>query len=146
MSLRRTLAIGFLLMALTPAAARADGLLVPFAGVNFGGDAGETFSDGTDANRLDWGVSFAWFGGGVFGFEGGHWIQSRFLRQERRRRQQRAVPHGERPARGSIRGQKGFGIRPVRPGRHRGPKSDLESFDKLVGFDDSEAPGTLVAA
>src|SRR5580765_1865432 len=70
MFLRRTLAIGLLLMALTPAAARADGLLVPFAGVNFGGNAGETFGNGVDAKRLDWGVSFAWMGGGVFGFEG----------------------------------------------------------------------------
>ena len=39
-------------------------------GVNFGGDAGQTFGDGADAKRFDWGVSFAWMGGGVFGFEG----------------------------------------------------------------------------
>ena len=42
MCFRRTLAIGLFLMALTPAAARADGLITPFAGVNFGGNAGET--------------------------------------------------------------------------------------------------------
>ena len=70
MSFRRTLALGFFLMTLTPAAARADGLLVPFGGVNFGGDAGESLGDGVDAKRANWGVSFGWMGGGVFGFEG----------------------------------------------------------------------------
>ena len=70
MCFRRTLAIGFFLMALTPAAARADGFIVPFAGVNFGGNAGESLGEGADAKRLDWGVSLAWMGGGVFGFEG----------------------------------------------------------------------------
>src|SRR5512134_4082033 len=69
MLIRRTVAIGFALMLLTPAGARADGLIVPFAGVNFGGDAGETFGDAVDASRFDWGASFAWMGGGVFGLE-----------------------------------------------------------------------------
>ena len=139
MSLRRTLAIGFLLMALTPAAARADGLLVPFAGVNFGGNAGESFGDGTDADRFDWGVSFAWFGGGVFGFEGDIGYSPDF--------------YGKNDVGGSsvlslmgnvligvpFGGQQGFGIRPFGLVGIGVLKSDLESFDELAGFDDSEA-------
>ena len=70
MCFRRTLAIGFLMMALTPAAARADGFITPFLGVNFGGDAGQTLSSGSDAERYNWGASFGWMGGGVFGVEG----------------------------------------------------------------------------
>ena len=50
--------------------ARADGLIIPFIGVNFGGDSGAEFGDAADASRFNWGASFAWMGGGVFGFEG----------------------------------------------------------------------------
>jgi hypothetical protein len=72
MSLRRTLAIGLCLMALTPAGARADGLLIPFAGFNFGGDAGQTLGGGADAKRFD-STEVAWnFGGGLMVFFGTH--------------------------------------------------------------------------
>ena len=138
MSFRRALAIGFLLLALTPAAARADGLLVPFAGVNFGGNAGETFGNGVDAKRLDWGVSFAWMGGGVFGFEGDIGYSPDF--------------YGKNDAGGSsvlslmgnvllgvpFGGQQGFGVRPFGLVGIGVLKSDLESFTELVGFDDTE--------
>jgi len=138
MSLRRTLALGLLLMALTPAAARADGLLVPFAGVNFGGNAGETFSNGADAKRFDWGVSFAWMGGGVFGFEGDIGYSPDF--------------YGKNDVGGSsvlslagnlligvpFGGQQGFGVRPFGLVGIGLLRSDLESFDELVGIDNSE--------
>src|SRR6476660_7501640 len=112
MSFGRTLAVGCFLLTLLPGAARADGLIVPFAGVNFGGDAGQTIGDGTDAKRFDWGVSFAWMGGGVIGFEGDVGYSPDF--------------YGKGDAGGSsvlsltgnvllgvpLGGQKGFGIRP----------------------------------
>lgn len=66
----RTLIMAVLLCGLSPAAARADGFLVPFIGWNFGGDAGGEFGDAVDASRLNWGASLAWMGGGVIGFEG----------------------------------------------------------------------------
>jgi hypothetical protein len=59
-----------LLIAFVPAAARADGIIVPFFGVNFGGDSGTELFDAADASQFNWGASFAWMGGGVFGVEG----------------------------------------------------------------------------
>ena len=49
----RTLAAGLLLLALAPTAARADGLITPFWGRNFGGDAGSELSDAVDASRFE---------------------------------------------------------------------------------------------
>ena len=69
MTLRRALGAALLLVALTPAAARADGMIIPFVGWNFGGDSGKDFSNAVDADQLNWGVSFTWMGGGVFGVE-----------------------------------------------------------------------------
>ena len=71
MSLRRTFVAAVLfLMTLVAAPARADVLLIPFFGVNFGGDAGRDFSDSFDASQFSWGVSIAAMGAGVFGVEG----------------------------------------------------------------------------
>jgi Outer membrane protein beta-barrel domain len=67
-----TRAIGTALIAilLAPVPARADTLLIPFFGVNFGGDSGTELSEAFDTSQFNWGVSFAFMGGGVFGFEG----------------------------------------------------------------------------
>ena len=70
MSLRRTLAFALLLGAAAPAPARADGMFIPFIGVNFGGSAGRRpIADAIESERVDWGASLAWMGAGVFGFE-----------------------------------------------------------------------------
>lgn len=69
MSFRRTLALALLVGSIAPATARADVLLIPFIGVNFGGNSGKELSDAIDAGRLDWGASFAYMGAGVLGFE-----------------------------------------------------------------------------
>jgi opacity protein-like surface antigen len=69
MSLRRSLLMTALLAILAPASARADGLLIPFLGVNFGGNSGKELSDAIDAKRFDWGVSLAYMGAGVVGLE-----------------------------------------------------------------------------
>ena len=69
MSLTRTLALSLLVGLVAPAAARADGLFVPFIGVNFGGNSGRALSAAIDAERLDWGMSLAYMGGGVLGLE-----------------------------------------------------------------------------
>ena len=67
-----TRAIGTALVAimLAPAAAGADTLLIPFFGVNSGGDSGTEFSEAFDTSQFDWGASITWMGGGVFGVEG----------------------------------------------------------------------------
>ena len=69
MSFRRVLLLTGLLATLAPASARADGLLIPFLGVNFGGNSGKELSDAIDAKRFDWGVSLAYMGAGVLGLE-----------------------------------------------------------------------------
>jgi opacity protein-like surface antigen len=69
MSLRPTLALSLLLGVVTPAPARADGMIVPFIGVHFAGNAGREVSRAIDAERINWGGSFAFMGGGVLGLE-----------------------------------------------------------------------------
>jgi len=138
MSFGRMLAAAFLLVALTPAAARADGFIIPFYGVNFGGDAGQSLGDAVDAKRVDWGASFAWMGGGVFGLEGDIGYSPDF--------------YGKNDIGGSsvlslmgnlllgipFGGQSGFGFRPYGLVGLGVLRSDLESFSELVGLDNSE--------
>jgi len=69
MSFPRTLAAALLFGCLAPVSARADVLIVPFIGANFAGNSGRELSRAIDAERLDWGASFAFMGGGVLGFE-----------------------------------------------------------------------------
>ena len=66
MRFRRTLTLGLLLGVGAPAPALADGLIVPFIGVNFAGNSGRQFSRAIDAKRLDWGASFAFMGAGYW--------------------------------------------------------------------------------
>src|SRR5262245_6474338 len=70
MPFTRTFALAVLLGVVTPAAARADGLIVPFVGVNFGGNSGRELSAAIDAERFNWGVSVSYMGAGVLGIEG----------------------------------------------------------------------------
>ena len=70
MSFHRILVMSLLLSGLTPGVARADFLIIPFFGVNFGGESDTEASDALDASQYNWGVSFAWMGAGVFGVEG----------------------------------------------------------------------------
>ncbi len=69
MSRTRTFVLALILLAGIPARARADGLVIPFFGVNFGGTSGRQISNAIDAERFDWGVSFAFMGAGVIGLE-----------------------------------------------------------------------------
>jgi Outer membrane protein beta-barrel domain len=66
----RVSAIALIAIMIAPMPARADILLIPFFGVNFGGDSGQEISEAFDSSQYDWGASIAFMGGGVFGFEG----------------------------------------------------------------------------
>ena len=66
----RVIATALVAITLVPVPARADILLIPFFGVNAGGDAGKTISTSFDSGQFNWGASLAFMGGGVFGFEG----------------------------------------------------------------------------
>ena len=63
------LVLGLLLAMAVPATARADGMIIPFAGVNFAGNSGKEIANAIDAKRFDWGVSLAYMGGGILGLE-----------------------------------------------------------------------------
>jgi opacity protein-like surface antigen len=62
--------VGVLAVLLAPLPAKADGLIIPFVGVNFAGDSGKEISTALDSKRFNWGASIAYMGGGVFGLEG----------------------------------------------------------------------------
>jgi len=66
----RTICTALVAIMLVPLPARADTLLIPFFGVNFGGDSGKEFSEAFDTSQYNWGASITFMGGGVFGIEG----------------------------------------------------------------------------
>jgi opacity protein-like surface antigen len=110
--IRRTLIMAAMLCGLLPAAARADGLFIPFIGWNFGGDAGSEFSDAVDSSRLNWGASLAWMGGGVIGFEGDFGYSPDFFGKTDLGGSKVVTGFGNVMLGIPFGGQKGFGIRP----------------------------------
>ena len=66
----RVIATALVAIMLAPVPARADILLIPFFGVNFGGDSGNEISEAFDSSQFNWGGSIAFMGGGIFGIEG----------------------------------------------------------------------------
>ncbi len=139
MRFRRMLAIGFVLMALTPAAARADGLFVPFFGVNFGGNAGQSLGDATDAEKFDWGASFAWMGSGVFGVEADLGYSPDFYGKTDAGHTSMLSLMGNLLLGVPFGGQQGFGIRPYGLVGAGFLRSDVDAVQELVGFSKGEA-------
>ena len=68
--LRSSIVAALLLTTIGSGVAHADGLIIPFWGINFGGESGSELSSAFEAKRNTWGASFAFMGGGVFGVEG----------------------------------------------------------------------------
>ena len=66
----RVISTALIAITLAPVPARADTLLIPFFGVNAGGDSGKELSEAFDTSQYNWGGSITFMGGGVFGFEG----------------------------------------------------------------------------
>jgi hypothetical protein len=108
----RTLIMAALLCGFFPGAARADILIIPFIGVNFGGDSGAEFGDSADASRFNWGASFAWMGAGVFGFETDFGYSSDFFGTTDLGGSSVLTATGNLMLGIPFGGQKGFGIRP----------------------------------
>jgi len=69
MRFARTVVFTLLCTVLAPAAARADGFIVPYWGANFSGDSGSELLDAFEAKRNAYGVSLGFMGAGVFGVE-----------------------------------------------------------------------------
>ena len=101
-----------LLCGFFPSAARADGLIIPFIGVNFGGDSGAEFGDSADASRFNWGASFAWMGAGVFGLEADFGYSPDFFGKTDLGGSSVLTATGNLMLGIPFGGQKGFGIRP----------------------------------
>ena len=66
----RVISIALIAITLAPVSARADTLLIPFFGVNAGGDSSRELSEAFDTKQYNWGGSISFMGAGVFGIEG----------------------------------------------------------------------------
>jgi hypothetical protein len=108
----RTLLMAAVLCGLSASAARADGLFIPFIGVNFGGDAGSEFGDAVDTSRFNWGASIGWMGAGVIGFEGDFGFSPDFFGETDTGDSSVFTAFGNVLLGIPFGGQRGFGIRP----------------------------------
>ena len=112
MALRRTLLLASFVALAAPTAARADGLFVPFIGVNFGGAAGRPIVDALESERVDWGASLAWMGAGVIGFEADLGYSPDFFGRSDVAGSSVLTAMGNLLIGVPLGGQSGFGIRP----------------------------------
>jgi hypothetical protein len=132
--LRRTLAAALFLSCLAPAAARAEGLIIPFVGVNFGGDSGKDFGDAVDAKRLNWGASFLFMGAGVIGVEGDLSYSPDFYGKSDIGGSSTLSFMGNLVMGVPFGGQRGFGIKPYALAGLGLIRSSVESFDEENQF------------
>ena len=139
MLFKRTLALSLLLGLLAPAAARADGMIVPFIGVNFGGNSGKAISDAIDAKRVDWGVSLAYMGGGVLGFEADVAYSPDFFGRTDLGGSSVLTATGNLVVGIPIGGQKGVGFRPYALAGFGVLRSQVDAFSDVLSLDRSEA-------
>ncbi len=139
MVLERTLALSLLLGMLTPAAARADGMFIPFVGVNFGGNSGKAISDAIDAKRVDWGASLAYMGGGVLGFEADFAYSPDFFGRTDVGGSSVLTATGNLLFGIPIGGQKGVGFRPYALAGFGVLRSKVDAFSDVLSLDKSEA-------
>ena len=135
----RTLALGILLLMFSPAAARADGFLIPFLGVSFAGDSGKEIGEAVDANRLVWGGSLGWMGAGVFGFEGDFGFSPDFFGSSDLGDTKLLTVTANLVVGVPFGGQKGFGIRPYGVVGAGLIKTDLEGVGSSIDDDDNHA-------
>jgi hypothetical protein len=112
MMLRRTIVATLFLLVLAPGRASADTLIVPFWGVNFGGDSGKTFSSAAEAKQQTFGASAAFFGGGVVGIEADFGYSPDFFGKTDAGGSSVLTMMGNFMLAVPFGGQKGFGVRP----------------------------------
>lgn len=141
MLLKRTLGTGLLVVAvipLTSTAARADGLLIPFMGVNFAGDSGKELENAIDASRFNYGISFAFMGGGVLGMEADIGYSPDFFGQTDIGGSSVLTFTGNLLFGIPFGGQKGLGVRPYGLVGLGVIRSEVDAFGDLVELDDNE--------
>ena len=108
----RVITTALIAIMLAPLPARADSMLIPFFGVNFGGDSGKKFSEGFDTSQFNWGVSFAFMGGGFFGVEGDFGFSPDFYGKTDLGGSSAFTATGNLLVGIPFGGQQGFGVRP----------------------------------
>jgi len=108
----RTIGTALVAITLAPVPARADILLIPFFGVNFGGDSGKKFSEAFDTSQFNWGGSIALMGGGIFGIEADLGFSPDFYGKTDLGGSNVLTATGNLVLGIPFGGQKGFGIRP----------------------------------
>ena len=139
MSVRRTLALSLLCVVAAPAAARADGLLIPFIGVNFAGNSGRELSNAIDAERVDWGVSLGYMGGGILGLEADLAYSPDFFGKNDLGGSSVLTATGNLLIGVPIGGQSGVGFRPYVLGGLGVIRSQVDALGDVASLDNSKA-------
>src|SRR5215204_1176894 len=138
MSFKRTLALSLLLGAVAPAPARADGMIIPFIGVNFGGNSGKDLSRAIDVERFDWGASFSFMGAGVLGIEADIAHSPDFYGRTDIGGSSVLTATGNLLIGIPIGGQTGVGIRPYALAGLGMIRSKIDAFGDLLSLDDTK--------
>lgn len=133
-----TLLLVLFLAALAPRNAHADGLIIPYLGINFGGDSGSELGDAFDAKRFNWGASFVWMGAGVFGVEGDLSYSPDFFGQTDLGGSSVFSAMGNLVLGVPFGGQQGFGVRPYGLVGLGVIKPSGEGFDDVLEFSDNK--------
>jgi hypothetical protein len=139
MSFTRSLGLTVLIGLITSAPARADGMIIPFFGANFGGNSGKELASALNANRIDWGVSFAFMSGGVLGLEGDIGQSPDFYGKTSVGKSSVLTVTGNLLFGIPIGGQKGFGFRPYALAGVGVIRSNLDAFGNPSGVDTNSA-------
>jgi hypothetical protein len=127
----RVLILAVLLTFTLPGAARADVFLIPFAGVNFGGDSGKEFGAAVDAENFTWGASLGYMGSGVFGVEADFGYSADFFGKSDLGDSRVATLFGNLLLGVPLGGQSGFGIRPYALAGLGLIRTDLDSIGTI---------------
>jgi hypothetical protein len=139
MPFKRSPVVALLIALVTPATARADALLVPFLGVNFAGNSGNELSDAIDAGRLDWGISFAYMGAGVLGFEADIGYSPDFFGRTDVGGSSVLTATGNLVIGIPFGGQSGVGFRPYVLGGLGVVRSRVDALDDVPGLENADA-------
>jgi hypothetical protein len=138
MSFRRALVLSLLLGVVTPTAARADGMIIPFYGVNFGGRCCDELGNAIDAKRFDWGASFTYMGGGVVGIEGDIGYSPDFFGKTDIGGSSVLTATGNLVLGIPIGGQTGVGVRPYAVVGLGVMRTKVDNFSNILSLDNSE--------
>ena len=135
---RHTLALALVALVSMPAAAYADGLLIPFLGVNFGGDSGKDLGGAVDSSRFNWGVSLSFMGAGVIGIEADFSYTPDFYGKSDLGGSSVLTGMGNLVVGVPFGGQTGFGVRPYGVGGVGVIRSDVSSLGDPLEVEENQ--------